>query len=166
MLSKPFYLHFRTLVFAKHTSHCCYHTLAATRSGSSCYHALAATRSCRSQRNLALYHKQAASPLTNHFIQFDRQFTAFDVEMLDSYLNKSFHVQPQRYRCPVGAGKLAQLSERSDASGFQQAGGHLAAWCFTGMATWHYFAKGEWVKMLLMLWVSGHWNVRSRYVSP
>jgi hypothetical protein len=23
------------------------------------------------------------------------------------------------------------------------------------MATWHYFAKGEWVKMLLMLWVSG-----------
>jgi hypothetical protein len=64
----------------------------------------------------------------------------------------------QRYRCPVGAGKLAQLSERSDASGFQQAGGHLAAWCFTGMATWHYFAKGECVKMLLMLWVS-EWSL-------
>jgi hypothetical protein len=73
---------FRTLVFAKHTSHCCYHTLAAKRSSSSCYHALAATRSCRSQRNLALHHQQAASPLTNHFIQFHHQFTACDVGLL------------------------------------------------------------------------------------
>ena len=69
-------------------------------------------------------------------------------------LHTRAHNTPLRYRCPVGPGKLSELSERSDVAGLRQAGGHLAVWCFTAFATWHYFAVGQWGRMLMMLWVS------------
>lgn len=70
------------------------------------------------------------------------------------------------YRCKTRPGLLRELSRRSDAQGWFQAGGHLALFIFTGSLVFYFWSDGLWLAMLLAL--SCHGTVTSffRGVAP
>jgi fatty acid desaturase len=59
------------------------------------------------------------------------------------------------YRCPIPGAKLRELSKRSDAQGFFQAGGHLALFIATGTITYLFWSQQHWLGFLIGLWLHG-----------
>ena len=50
-------------------------------------------------------------------------------------------LKPQWYRCPIDSNRLRELSQRSDASGWLQAGGHLALFLVTGALSYYFWMQ-------------------------
>ena len=59
------------------------------------------------------------------------------------------------YRTKVDRDVMKQLSERSDAQGWFQAGGHLALFLLTGGLTFYFWTQQWWLPMLIALWCHG-----------
>ncbi len=59
------------------------------------------------------------------------------------------------YRCPTPPGKLRELSRRSDAQAWFQAGGHLALFAITGASVFYFWAEASWLLMLIALFFHG-----------
>ena len=59
------------------------------------------------------------------------------------------------YRSPIDRRTLHALTERSDARGWLQAGGHLLLFIVTGAATWASWASQSWVAFFVALWLHG-----------
>lgn len=59
------------------------------------------------------------------------------------------------YRCPMKPGKLRELSRRSDAQGWFQAGGHLALFIITGALVFLFWAQEIWLAFLIALFAHG-----------
>ena len=59
------------------------------------------------------------------------------------------------YRSPIDAATLRALSQRSDAKGWLQAGGHLALFAATGLATAFFFSQGLWLGFAVALFAHG-----------
>ena len=59
------------------------------------------------------------------------------------------------YRCPTRTGLLRELSRRSDAQGWFQAGGHLALFAVTGGLVFHFWAQELWLAFLVALFCHG-----------
>ena len=70
------------------------------------------------------------------------------------------------YRCKTRAGLLRELSRRSDAQGWYQAGGHLALFIFTGALVFYFWSHGLWLAMLLALFCHGTVTSFFRGVAP
>lgn len=70
------------------------------------------------------------------------------------------------YRCPTRPGLLRELSRRSDAQGWFQAGGHLALFIFTGSLVFLFWSHGLWLAMLLALFCHGTVTTFFRGVAP
>ena len=70
------------------------------------------------------------------------------------------------YRCKTPPGLLRELSRRSDAQGWYQAGGHLALFIFTGSLVFAFWSRELWLAFLLSL--SCHGTVTSffRGIAP
>ena len=68
-------------------------------------------------------------------------------------VRKSFRVA--WYRSPIEPATLRALVRRSDARGLLQAGGHLALWTCTGLATYAFYAQGLWLGFALALFAHG-----------
>ncbi len=59
------------------------------------------------------------------------------------------------YRCPIPHDKLRELSKRSDAQGWFQAGGHLAFFILTGTLVYLFWSQQQWLGFLLALFAHG-----------
>ena len=59
------------------------------------------------------------------------------------------------YRCPTRKGVLRELSRRSDAQGWFQAGGHLALFAITGGLVFHFWSQELWLAFLVALFCHG-----------
>jgi fatty acid desaturase len=59
------------------------------------------------------------------------------------------------YRTKIDSQKLKELSARSDAQGWLQAGGHLALFMLTGAATYLLWSQGLWLGFLVALFLHG-----------
>lgn len=59
------------------------------------------------------------------------------------------------YRCRIEHAKLRELSKRSDAQGWFQAGGHLALFAITGTVVYLFWSQQQWLGFLLALFVHG-----------
>ena len=59
------------------------------------------------------------------------------------------------YRSPIPGKRLRELSRRSDAQGWFQAGGHLALFCLTGALVFHFWSLQLWGAFLLALFCHG-----------
>lgn len=59
------------------------------------------------------------------------------------------------YRCRIEHAKLRELSKRSDAQGWFQAGGHLALFAMTGTLVYLFWSQQQWLGFLLALFVHG-----------
>ena len=70
------------------------------------------------------------------------------------------------YRCKTRPGLLRELSRRSDAQGWFQAGGHLALWIITGSLVFYFWSQGLWLLMLLALFCHGTVTTFFRGVAP
>ncbi|MCY3916480.1 MAG: fatty acid desaturase [Chloroflexi bacterium] len=70
------------------------------------------------------------------------------------------------YRCKTRPGLLRELSRRSDAQGWFQAGGHLALFIFTGSLVFYFWSHGLWLAMLLALFCHGTVTTFFRGVAP
>jgi len=70
------------------------------------------------------------------------------------------------YRCKTRPGLLRELSRRSDAQGWYQAGGHLALFIFTGSLVFYFWSHGLWLLMLLALFCHGTVTTFFRGVAP
>ena len=70
------------------------------------------------------------------------------------------------YRCPTRPGLLRELSRRSDAQGWFQAGGHLALFIITGSLVFLFWSHGLWLAMLLALFCHGTVTTFFRGVAP
>ncbi len=70
------------------------------------------------------------------------------------------------YRCKTRPGLLRELSRRSDAQGWFQAGGHLALFVFTGALVFYFWWHGLWLAMLLALFCHGTVTTFFRGVAP
>lgn len=68
-------------------------------------------------------------------------------------VRKTFRVD--WYRCPIEGAKLRELSKRSDAQGWFQAGGHIALFTATGTVTYLFWAQQAWLGFLIALWLHG-----------
>ena len=63
------------------------------------------------------------------------------------------------YRCPTPPGLLRELSRRSDAQGWLQAGGHLALFIITGSLVFYFWSQEVWLAFVAALF--GHGTVTS-----
>ncbi len=70
------------------------------------------------------------------------------------------------YRCKTRPGLLRELSRRSDAQGWFQAGGHLALFIITGSLVFYFWSHGLWLAMLLALFCHGTVTTFFRGVAP
>ena len=70
------------------------------------------------------------------------------------------------YRCKTRPGLLRELSRRSDAQGWFQAGGHLALFIFTGSLVFYFWSQGLWLLMLLALFCHGTVTSFFRGIAP
>ncbi|MDE2777515.1 MAG: fatty acid desaturase [Chloroflexota bacterium] len=70
------------------------------------------------------------------------------------------------YRCKTRPGLLREMSRRSDAQGWFQAGGHLALFIFTGSLVYYFWAQGLWLLMLLALFCHGTVTSFFRGIAP
>lgn len=61
----------------------------------------------------------------------------------------------QWYRCPIEFARLRELSERSDAQGWFQAGGHLALFAVTGTSVFLLWSQQLWLGFALALFAHG-----------
>ena len=59
------------------------------------------------------------------------------------------------YRCPMEPGKLRELSKRSDAQGWFQAGGHLALFALTGTLVYLFWSEANWPLFFIALFAHG-----------
>ncbi len=59
------------------------------------------------------------------------------------------------YRSPMKPGKLRELSRRSDAQGWFQAGGHLALFIITGALVYFFWSQEIWLAFLMALFAHG-----------
>ena len=59
------------------------------------------------------------------------------------------------YRCPTRPGLLRELSRRSDAQGWFQAGGHFALWVITGSLVFYFWSQALWLAFVLALFCHG-----------
>lgn len=59
------------------------------------------------------------------------------------------------YRCPIEHKKLRELSQRTDAQGWIQAGGHLALFLLTGILTFSLWWQQNWLAMVVALFCHG-----------
>jgi fatty acid desaturase len=59
------------------------------------------------------------------------------------------------YRTKIDREVMKTLSERSDAQGWFQAGGHLVLFLVTGSLTFYFWSQGWWLPMLVTLWLHG-----------
>lgn len=59
------------------------------------------------------------------------------------------------YRCPTRPGVLRELSRRSDAQAWFQAGGHLALFVITGASVFYFWSRESWLLMLIALFFHG-----------
>ncbi len=59
------------------------------------------------------------------------------------------------YRCPIDKAKLRELSTRSDAQGWFQAGGHLALFTLTGTLVFAFWAQQNWIAFFAALFAHG-----------
>ncbi len=59
------------------------------------------------------------------------------------------------YRCPTRSGLLRELSRRSDAQGWFQAGGHLALFIITGSLVFYFWSQEVWLAFLAALFCHG-----------
>ncbi len=64
-------------------------------------------------------------------------------------------LRPRWYRCEIERERLRELSQRSDARGWVQAGGHLALFVATGAASAYFWAQESWIAFLAALWLHG-----------
>lgn len=64
-------------------------------------------------------------------------------------------LQLKWYRCPIDRQRLRELSQRSDASAWFQAGGHFALFLATGALTYYFWAQGLWLGFIVALWCHG-----------
>jgi fatty acid desaturase len=58
-------------------------------------------------------------------------------------------------RPKIDAGKLRDLSKRSDAQGWFQAAGHLGLWFVTGAFVFYFWTQTLWIPMLIALFLHG-----------
>ncbi len=70
------------------------------------------------------------------------------------------------YRCKTRPGLLREMSRRSDAQGWLQAGGHLALFIFTGSLVFYFWSREIWLAMLLALFCHGTVTTFFRGVAP
>ncbi len=70
------------------------------------------------------------------------------------------------YRCKTRPGLLREMSRRSDAQGWFQAGGHLALFIFTGSLVFLFWSQGLWLAFLLALFCHGTVTSFFRGVAP
>ncbi len=70
------------------------------------------------------------------------------------------------YRCPTKPGVLRELSRRSDAQGWFQAGGHLGLWIITGSLVFFLWSRELWLAFLLALFCHGTVTSFFRGVAP
>ncbi len=70
------------------------------------------------------------------------------------------------YRCKTRPGLLRELSRRSDAQAWFQAGGHLALFILTGALVFYFWSHGLWLAMLLALFCHGTVTSFFRGVAP
>ena len=59
------------------------------------------------------------------------------------------------YRSPMKPGRLRELSRRSDAQGWFQAGGHLALFIITGALVFSFWSQEIWLAFLMALFAHG-----------
>lgn len=59
------------------------------------------------------------------------------------------------YRCPIDPARLRDLSKRSDAQAWLQAGGHLALFAISGTAVFYFWSVSNWPAFLAALFVHG-----------
>ncbi|MEO1248252.1 MAG: fatty acid desaturase [Pseudomonadota bacterium] len=59
------------------------------------------------------------------------------------------------YRCPIDKTKLSELSTRSDAQGWFQAGGHLALFATTGALVFLFWSQQNWIAFFAALFAHG-----------
>lgn len=59
------------------------------------------------------------------------------------------------YRSPMKPGKLRELSRRSDAQGWFQAGGHLALFIITGTLVYFFWSQEIWLAFFMALFAHG-----------
>jgi len=70
------------------------------------------------------------------------------------------------YRCPTPPGLLRELSRRSDAQGWFQAGGHLALFIITGSLVFYFWSQALWLAFLIALFCHGTVTTFFRGVAP
>ena len=70
------------------------------------------------------------------------------------------------YRCPTRPGLLRELSRRSDAQGWFQAGGHLALFIITASLVFYSWSQELWLAFLLALFCHGTVTTFFRGVAP
>ena len=70
------------------------------------------------------------------------------------------------YRCRTRPGLLRELSRRSDAQGWFQAGGHLALFIITGSLVFYSWSGELWLAFLLALFCHGTVTTFFRGVAP
>lgn len=61
----------------------------------------------------------------------------------------------QWYRCPIDPARLRELSRRSDAQGWFQAGGHLALFVVTGSLVFVFWSQANWLGFVAALFAHG-----------
>lgn len=59
------------------------------------------------------------------------------------------------YRSPISHAKLRELSKRSDAQGWLQAGGHLGLYAITGLLVFTFWSQQSWLAFLIALFFHG-----------
>jgi fatty acid desaturase len=59
------------------------------------------------------------------------------------------------YRTKIDGNKLKELSTRSDAQGWFQAGGHLALYLLTGCLVFYFWSQHLWAVFLIALFFHG-----------
>lgn len=64
-------------------------------------------------------------------------------------------VNVQWYRSPMKPERFRELSKRSDAKGWKQAGGHLALFLLTGALTYYFWAHSMWIGFAIALFAHG-----------
>ena len=58
----------------------------------------------------------------------------------------------QWYRCPIDPARLRELMQRSDRSGWMQAGGHLLLFLATGLLVYLFWSRQLWLGFALALY--------------
>jgi fatty acid desaturase len=64
-------------------------------------------------------------------------------------------LNPQWYRTKMPPARFRELSKRSDAKGWFQAGGHFALFCLTGAAVYLTWAQSAWIAFFVALFAHG-----------